>query len=213
MRVLLALGAKKSDTLEQVLRAAEGDEAAARGVVSAFGWASPNVLRGTVKELLASSDPFKRLIGIAACAVHRVDPGSALAQAIADSDDRLKRRGLRAVGELGRSDLAPLVEAECQSEDVACRFSAAWSSVLTGDRGKGLRVLTSMETPQSVNAPCKWSYARCRQTAQESGFDTCARNNDPERDLLMGVGITGRSVVCSLADCPDGGAGTSAPGR
>ena len=190
VRVLLALGAKKSATLEQVLRAAEGDEAAARGVVSAFGWASPNVLRGTVKDLLASSDPFKRLIGIAACAVHRVDPGSALAQAIADSDGRLKRRGLRAVGELGRSDLAPLLEAECESEDVACRFWAAWSSVLTGDRGKGLKVLTSMESPHRSRAMQVVLRALSPDGARE-WLRYLRGNNDPERDLLMGVGIAG----------------------
>ncbi len=125
VRVLLALDKQKPDTLEGLLLAVEGNQAAARGAVSAFGWASSSSLRGTVRELLASSHPFRKQIGIAACAVHRVDPGSALRASIVGGDISLGRRALRAVGELGRTDLAPLLETQFEVEDTPSRFWAA----------------------------------------------------------------------------------------
>lgn len=193
VRVLLALEAQKPDTLEGLLLAVEGNQAAARGAVSAFGWASSSSLRGTVRELLASSYPFRKQIGIAACAVHRVDPGSALRAAIVGGDVSGGRRALRAVGELGRTDLAPLLETQFEVEDIPSRFWAAWSSVLTGDRDRGLESLSMFGLADAAHR-LRAMQVVLRVLSQNGARDwlrSLRESHEPERDLLVGVGIAG----------------------
>ena len=78
---------------------------AERALASACGWVAPTSLRGLIAELLASSDATQRRLGIAACALHRVDPGAVLSPLIEQSSDLLRARALQAAGELGRVDL------------------------------------------------------------------------------------------------------------
>ena len=52
------------------------------GLISAFGWVSAPHLQRTAAKLLGSKESFRRQVGIAACAMHRVDPGAALDAAI-----------------------------------------------------------------------------------------------------------------------------------
>jgi uncharacterized protein (TIGR02270 family) len=117
-----------------VLDVGGGVPALARAIVSALGWASFSKVRAILPGLLSHRvGPELHRIGIAACAVHRQDPGGALGYAVMSRDARLKARALRAVGELGRGDLLNEVRAELGSEDEACRFAAAWSAALLGD--------------------------------------------------------------------------------
>ena len=163
------------------------------GLVSAFGWVSGAYLRGTAAMLLASGDAFKRQVGIAACAMHGVDPGDALVQAIADAEPGLRARALRAAGELGRHDLLAVCMAALSDADAACRFWAAWSSVLLGDRSKAVSVLGS-----HVLAPNPFRNRALRlvlkvldpATAQQVlGFE--ARDPANKRVLIQGAGIAG----------------------
>ena len=140
---VLALESKSPKRLDPVLAAAEAGPEAARGLVSALGWVTPKQLQGTGKVFLNGGTPFLRRLGIAACAVHRTDPGERLHRAVHDEDAGLRARALRAVGELGREDLLPTAaeRAAAADEDDACRFWAAWSAVLLGERGKVLEWL------------------------------------------------------------------------
>jgi uncharacterized protein (TIGR02270 family) len=193
VRTLLSLEGKKSEALEKVLEAVAGDEAAVRGVVSGFGWASSTLLRGTVKELLASTDAFRRRVGIAACAVHRVDPGNALGEATQHDDVALRRRALRAIGELGRSDQASVLQMHFQSSDPWGRFWAAWSGVLTGDRGQGLQVLCATATADHAQR-ARGMQIVLRVVSSKNARDWLRHvrdNKAPERDVLAGIGIAG----------------------
>ena len=114
--------------MEQVFAVAEAAPDTVRGLVSAFGWVAPQHLQGTVKTWLAAQEPLRRRIGIAACAVHRVNPGTAVDAAVADSDPDLQARALRAAGELGRKDLLRVLFQQVRAEDEGCRFWAAWSA-------------------------------------------------------------------------------------
>jgi hypothetical protein len=78
---------------------------ARRGLLSALGWVSAAQLRGLVQPLLASGDAQRRALAIAACRLHRADPGDALAHALDDADAGLRAAAWRAAGELGRADL------------------------------------------------------------------------------------------------------------
>ena len=111
------------------------------GLISAFGWVSAQHLQGLAAKLLASTEPLRRQAGIAACVMHRVDPGTALSAAIVDPDALLRALRLRAAGECGRSDLLAACVRALADEDVNCRFCAARSAALLGEREKSIEVL------------------------------------------------------------------------
>jgi len=143
---VLALESRDDARLQEVFATAVAEPPTVRGLVSAFGWASAESLRGTVRGLLSSPVSFRRRIGIAACAVHRVDPGNALREAILYGDEALQSRALRTVGELGRTDLDAALQMHFHAEDAACRFWAAWSAVMTGNRHEAMELLSSAAT-------------------------------------------------------------------
>ena len=127
--------------LDKLLALAEAVPGSQPGLLSAFGWVSAQFLQGTTKHLLASSRAFQRQMGIASCAMHRVDPGAALDAAVADADASLRARGLRVAGECGRRDLLAACVNALGDEDAACRFWAAYSAALLGERSEAIDVL------------------------------------------------------------------------
>lgn len=143
-----AIQDKHSESLEKLLSLAEAVPAAQSGLVSAFGWVSGESLRGTASALLSHPEPFRKLVGIAACALHRVDPGSALDEALITPDARLLARALRCAGEVGRRAVLRSCVEHLKHEDAHCRFRAAASAVLLGDRDAAWVVLE--ETAQQV---------------------------------------------------------------
>lgn len=104
-----------------------------RALVSALGWIDYQRIEGFLANLLAANSGAYRRIGIAVYALHRQDPGVMLQRLIEDDDPLIRARSLRAAGELSRRDLLPVLRAQLQSDDEACRFWATWSSVLLGD--------------------------------------------------------------------------------
>lgn len=114
------------------------------GLVSALGWVPPECLGGRVKAMLVDPLPLKQKLGIAACALHRKDPGPALDRLLEGGVDSVRVRALRTVGELGRSDLAGLVQAAVIEPKPELRFWAAWSAVLLGDRFRAVEALTTI---------------------------------------------------------------------
>ncbi len=138
---VLALESRDWARIDLVIDFAARMPEAARGLFSALGWVERAQLHGTVKALLDSDAPFRRCVGLIACAQHRVDPGSRLKAAIDDPEPGLRARALKAAGELGRNDLREVVHEHLTDDDSGCRFSGAWAAVLLGDRGQGLAQL------------------------------------------------------------------------
>ena len=130
---LLAFESKDPERIEEVLEVGAGEIELARGVISALGWMTYEQARPHIEALLASDDPMRRRIGIAAAAIHRQDPGEALKAALGDEDTTLRARALRAAGELGRGDVLSLVKGCVGHEDPGVRFWAAWSASLLGE--------------------------------------------------------------------------------
>lgn len=124
---------------------------AERALESAFGWVSASMLRGTTVPLLASDNPLRRRLGIAACSLHRVDPANALAHALEHSEVRLRARALRAAGELGRLDQLASCLAHLVDLEPACRFQAAWSTTLLGDASAAAATLESFALRPDVH--------------------------------------------------------------
>jgi uncharacterized protein (TIGR02270 family) len=129
---VLAIEARDFSALERLFALIDAVPDAWRALTSAFGWVSAGALRGLTGPLLAHAMPAARRVGIAACALHRVDPGPALDAALGDADTALRKTALRAAGELGRLDLLPPCLAALLDADTAA--AAARSAVLLGDR-------------------------------------------------------------------------------
>lgn len=114
------------------------------GLVSALGWVQVDRLQGVGTALLGSQEPLQREIGIAACSLHRVDPGLVSGRWLTDTDASVRARALRLVGEVGCDAAVPRCTAALNDADSECRFWAAWSSVLLGNRGVALDLLTGV---------------------------------------------------------------------
>lgn len=116
----------------------------ARGIRGAFGWVEPPRLKGIVADALNSPEPLRRLTGIAASGMHRVDPGLVSSRRLEDGAPAVRARALRTAGELGQSALVSQLVSAATDDDLTCRFWAAWSAVLLGDRNRALGVLKAM---------------------------------------------------------------------
>lgn len=111
------------------------------GIVSAFGWLEPDKLRGLVSGLLRSQEDARRVVGLAACGAHRVDPGLGSGRFIEDKAPDVRARALRIAGDLGHVESLSACIAATKDEDIHCRFWASWSAILLGDRNRALEVL------------------------------------------------------------------------
>jgi uncharacterized protein (TIGR02270 family) len=136
------IAGRRPDMLDELFAVAQAVPESAIGLISAFGWVEREQLQGVVVGLLGSQDPFRRMVGIAACGMHRVDPG--LKRLVQDADPAARARGFRTIGDLGLSDEISTCAAAAQTdEDRNVRFWAACSAVLLGHRGVALDALTT----------------------------------------------------------------------
>lgn len=107
-----------------------------RGLASALGWVSAARLQGVVSGLLGAAEPTQRALGLAACRMHRVDPGAVLPPLLDDADPLVRAAALRAAGELGRIDLLEAARAAIADGAAAVALQAATACCLLGARGR-----------------------------------------------------------------------------
>jgi len=139
--VALSLERRDGRALDGLLAVAEALPQTQEAVVWALGWASAASLRGVTRDLLASASAFHRRLGLAACAMHRVDPGAFLPPALEDDDEALCMQALRSAGEGGRTDLLPACLARMRQGGVPTRYAAARAALLLGEHGPAAQVL------------------------------------------------------------------------
>jgi uncharacterized protein (TIGR02270 family) len=191
-----AVRADYHESLQQLFALVQAFPDASRGLISAFGWLSRNYLQNIVARMVSSGDPFDRMVGIAACAVHGVDPGLVSRRLLEDSDVQVFGRSLRTAAELGREELLDASLAALSDERPECRYWAAWSAVLLGERGRALAALRSASVDDG--APPK-SRARAFRLAlqamsvtQSHAFLAELRSEPTDvRRLITGSGIVG----------------------
>ena len=183
--------------LEQLCSLAQVVPECERGLKSAFGWVEQDQLRGIVAPLLSSSDPYRRLIGITACALHRVSPGQARDVALEDDSSALRARALRAAGELGRRDLLPTCLKQLNSEDMPTRFWAAWATVLLGNQGQGLEALRTVAETADTFQHRALTLALLALDPEQGWAWLSANFSEPEslRRMLWGSGVVGDPTV------------------
>ncbi len=142
----LAFESSSVEKLQTINDIAEAHPETERGLISALGWVEQKHLSGKINGLLESQNPFWRRMGIAACAIHRVNPGKHLINALQDDNPALCCRALKAVGELGLSDHSSMLGQYFTSEDPDKRFWSAWAATLTGNRDTAPVILQSFLT-------------------------------------------------------------------
>lgn len=190
---VLALESHDRARIDRVLDVAARVAETVAGLVSALGWVERAQLQGTVRGFLDADQPFLRRLGVAACAVHRVDPGAVLARAIDDPDPSLRARALKAAGELGRADLIDHLRDRLRDEDETCRFWAAWSAALAGDRGRAviaLQRLAMVPSPLQFRAIALAPRVLSADAARD-WLKTLAADPGQLRALIAAVGVYG----------------------
>ena len=193
---LRAIEDRDADRLDKLLAIAEAVPASRAGLLSAFGWASAADLQGITKALLDAAQPWRREVGLAACAMHGVDPGAVLAGALRDADAGLRARALRVAGQCGRRDLLDGCLAALTDEDERCAFEAAQSALLLGDRAASLAALASLAVDTGANGKPKLAALRSvlkvvSPERAQSMLAVLAKDAAQVRSVIYGVAIAG----------------------
>jgi uncharacterized protein (TIGR02270 family) len=179
--------------LIRLLALAESLRSVACGLSSAFGWVSQPRLQGTVLQLLRAQEPFRRRIGLTACAMHRVDCGLVAGPWIHDTDPEVRARALRAVGETGLECLMPALDDALQDEDGDCRFWAARSTVVLGSSAEALDRLarTALEPGAHQGRALRLALQAMARSDAHSFVRDLARDASNLRSVIQGSGIIG----------------------
>ncbi len=195
---ILAFKSGDEDRLSCLLDKGGPDPVLSRGIISALGWLPYSQAKPYITRFISEHSPYLLRIGIAASAIHRIDPGKILKDAIQNDNHALKARSLKAAGELGRIDLLPILEENLSHGDESCRFFAAWSAALLGD-------MNALPVLQSLAA----SSAQYKEDAVKMAFRIMESQNalkwhaelaaDPEttRQAVIGAGTIGDPALIS----------------
>ncbi|AUG02810.1 hypothetical protein CXQ81_20075 [Pseudomonas sp. 09C 129] len=177
--VVLAFEAGNAQVLSRLsehLRSAVETE---RGYLMALGWLDWERVSPWIERMLASPEPLFRRLGLAACGMHRHDPGSALLAGLSHADPGVLARAARTAGELRRRDLMSAIRAHRQHQEAAPRFWANWATAQMGDEEalEPLRQFAEQAGEFQYRALCVWlawqkrehSIAWIRQLMQNPG--------------------------------------------
>jgi len=189
----LAFESGSRDWIEFVLESATKNSELISGLISALGWLPYERTEQHIQTLVASSLPIFRTAGVAASAIHRVNPGVILAESINDSDLFLRSRALRAVGELGRVDLLPRMRGALTDSHQSARFAAAWSVTLLSpnlDSLDVLRTIAESRDPLSNDA-LQTVIRRMDLPAAKSWQAWFSRRRDGMRSAIVAAGAIG----------------------
>jgi len=122
--------------IKQAVNAGLTSSAATKGLVSAMGWLSNDIVKPWIERFINGKDMQHKYLGIAACSVRRIDPGEVLTTILKREDCtqnvNLHARALRLVGELRRQDCLPFLNNAIKSENKTIQFWANWSALLLG---------------------------------------------------------------------------------
>lgn len=163
-----------------------------KGIVSALGWCTFEQASPHLQRFLSTPLHLHRQIGLAGCAVHRVDPGPALTQAATSRNVALRARALKAVGELGRKDLLKVVKESLGAEDAEVRYWAAWSGAVLGEPGAVPILQRCVERPgPHREQACSMAIRRMSLEQGQAWLKTLASNPATLRLAVQAAGVMG----------------------
>jgi uncharacterized protein (TIGR02270 family) len=164
------------------------------GLRAAFGWVGRSWLEGVVARLLADDDPFRRMSGVAACAMHRVDIGRIAARLLQDASPMVRGRVIRTAGESGLQDMLPACVSTARADgDPTVQFWAAWSGVLLGDRSAALARIVADGFQPSPHRQRAFRLALQTMTiaSAHAALQRLAADDTLRRWVIEGSGIVG----------------------
>ncbi|MDX2419209.1 MAG: TIGR02270 family protein, partial [Xanthomonadales bacterium] len=192
---VIAFESGDGQRIEKVVKVGSESRAAFRGMVSGLGWLNDHQFNSVIGQLVRANSGMYRRLGIAACGIRRMDPKTYLESAIQDSDLFLKSRALRAVGELKRQDLMPLLKTDLRNEDHSCRFEAARSALLLGDHSALRSMGQFVQAPSSFRLPAMQIAFRAMDTqTSQNWLKALSKDSGNRRDVIIGMGIIGDPV-------------------
>lgn len=206
--VLLAFESSNAEVvarLSEHLRSARETE---RGYLMALGWLGWERVSPWIERMLASPELVFRRLGLAACGMHRKDPGPALLAGLSHADPSVLARAARTAGELRRRDLMPTIRAHRQHKDTATRFWANWATAQMGDE-EALEPLR-----QFAEQPGEFQYralgvllAWQKRESSIAWIRQLMRNPTQRRIGIQAVGLLGdpvsvRWLIQQMSDLP-----------
>ena len=172
-----------------------GHPESASFMAAALGWLEWPQVEPWIDRLLTSLEPLFRRIGLAACGMHRRDPGPALLAGLSHSDPGVVARAARTAGELRRRDLMPAIRAHRLHPDAATRFWSNWATAQMGDE-EALEPLR-----QFAEAPGPLQYRALLVMLAWQPRDTCIawvrqlmQQPQQRRMVIQAVGLLGDPV-------------------
>ncbi|MBT1072771.1 TIGR02270 family protein [Pelotalea chapellei] len=195
---VLAFESGDKDRIQVVIESLNNDPACAKALISALGWLTYEQAAPLIEKLLTDQSAYLRYIGIAACAIHRHDPGQHLNKAACHVYPLLIARALQAYGELGRScelDNYNLPNLLADSDN-GIRFAAAWSASIAGIPAavETLKSFAATEAPYSVKA-LNTALRQMEQTAAITWQKQLADSPATIRLATIGAGVIGDTIL------------------
>ncbi|MCY1509610.1 hypothetical protein D9M68_439620 [compost metagenome] len=130
---VLAFESANAQVLSRLSEHLRGAMETERGYRMALGWLDWERVSPWIERLLTSPEPLFNCLGLAACGMHRRDPGAALLAGLSHADTGVLAHAARTAGELRRRDLMPAIRAHRLHADEAVRFWANWATAQMGD--------------------------------------------------------------------------------
>lgn len=189
---VMAFESGDKQRMDQVVEVSNVSLASFEAAVAGIVWMDANRFNAIISSLVTAKSRRYRRLGIAACGYRRINPRGYLDQAVNSSDLFLRARALRAAGELKRADLLPLLKANLQHEDEACRFEAARSVCLLGDRS-AVEILGSFVlalSPFTLSAMQVFLRVIDANT-RRNWLKALSKIPERRREMLTGIGFTG----------------------
>jgi uncharacterized protein (TIGR02270 family) len=189
---VLALESGDQQGFNEVMEMAGGDPALACGIASALGWLPFEKVEDVLRKLWLSENGLVARIALAGFALHRKDPGHPLLTLLASHHPGLLARALKAAGELGRMDCLGAARGNAYSEDDKCRFYAAWSATLLGDRSAlpTLKAL-AVESGSYAQRACDLVVRKSTPADAMQWLEQLARQPALLRTAVWGYGVMG----------------------
>jgi uncharacterized protein (TIGR02270 family) len=188
-----AIEAGSREWFDRLIAVAEAIPDVQQGMRGALGWLEPSILRGIVVDLLASAHALRRAMGIAASAMHRVDPGIIVMRRFEDPNPLVRARAFRTGAEVGKRELVSRFATGIADPDATCQFWAAWSAVLLGDRERAFGFLTALAASDGPHQARAFDLALLAMSAQQGHEFLRHRAADPNnlRMVIRGAGLVG----------------------
>lgn len=188
---VLALRARHDALLQRLVGLAADDVAAARGLMSAFGWVEPKHLKGITRSLLDAEGAWPRVLALATCTTHGVLPAATALHWADDAAPALRARALRSLGEAAAAE--GLAQCLRRLGDPDCRYQAARAAALLGERARSREALARVAAePGPLQRPALCMLLRLTPVAESRRLmQPLAQQPQQVRLLIHAIGADG----------------------